>query len=58
MLTRTRVLPVIGLLVIGTALAAFGIAVGEADDAPGAAVLGLAALIATVFVSYRIARTR
>lgn len=47
-----------GLSVLGVALAAGGIYVGETDDAPGAAMLGIALMIALVAYGVRIARRK
>jgi hypothetical protein len=46
----------IGLIVIGVALAAAGIYVGETDDAPGAALMGIVLMIGMVVLGVRIAR--
>jgi hypothetical protein len=43
---------------LGVALAAGGIYVGETDDAPGAALLGLLLMIGLVAFAVRIARRR
>lgn len=44
--------------VLGVALAAGGIYVGETDDAPGAALLGLLLMIGLVFFAIKIARRK
>jgi DNA-binding CsgD family transcriptional regulator len=49
----TNVLIALGLIIIGVALAAAGIYVGETDDAPGAALLGILLMIGTVVLSVR-----
>ena len=46
----------IGLITIGAALAATGIYVGETDDAPGAALMGLILMLIAVVFGVRIAR--
>jgi hypothetical protein len=47
-----------GLGAIGLAFAAAGIYVGETDDAPGAALLGILLLIGLVTLGVRIARRK
>lgn len=47
-----------GLGAAGIALAAAGIYVGETDDAPGAAVLGLLLMVVLVSFAVRIARRK
>lgn len=47
-----------GLGAIGIALAAAGIYVGETDDAPGAALLGLLLMIALMIFAVRTARRK
>jgi hypothetical protein len=44
----TNVLIALGLIVIGAAIAAAGIYIGETDDAPGAALLGILLMIGAV----------
>ena len=46
----------LGLVVIGVALAATGIYIGDTDDAPGAALLGLLLAMGMVTLGVRIAR--
>jgi hypothetical protein len=46
----------LGLVVIGIGLAAAGIYVGETDDAPGAAVLGILLAIGMLVLGVRTAR--
>jgi hypothetical protein len=48
----------LGLLVIGVALGAAGIYVGEIDDAPGAALIGILLMIGAVILGVRIARRK
>jgi hypothetical protein len=45
-----------GLITLGVALCAAGIFVGETDDAPGAALLGLLLMAGLVTVGVRTAR--
>jgi hypothetical protein len=49
----TNVLIALGLLVIGIAIAAAGIYIGEIDDAPGAALLGILLMIGTMALGVR-----
>jgi DNA-binding CsgD family transcriptional regulator len=49
----TNVLMALGLVLIGIAIAAAGIYVGETDDAPGAALLGILLMIGTMVLSVR-----
>ena len=48
----------LGLVAIGVALAATGIYIGDTDDAPGAALIGILLLIGAVVLSVRIARRK
>jgi hypothetical protein len=48
----------LGLAALGIALAAAGIYVGETDDAPGAAVLGLLLMIGCLVFAVRIGLRR
>lgn len=45
----------VGLAAIGVALAAAGIYIGNTDDAPGAALIGILLMIAALVVAVRIA---
>lgn len=45
-------------VILGVALAAGGIYVGETDDAPGAAFLGILLMIGAVVVAVKIARRK
>jgi hypothetical protein len=47
----------IGLVCVGIFFAAAGIYVGDTDDAPGAALLGILLLLGTVALAVRIARS-
>lgn len=47
-----------GLAVVGLAIAAAGIYVGETDDAPGAALMGLLLMIVALVFGVKIARRR
>ena len=48
----------LSLVVVGIALGAAGIYVGETDDAPGAALIGLVLMIGTVIFGIRTARRK
>jgi hypothetical protein len=48
----------IGVVIIGVALAAAGISLGEYDDAPGAALIGILLMIGSIVLGVRIARHR
>jgi hypothetical protein len=52
---RKKLLP-IGLVVLGLSICAAGIYVGETDDAPGAALMGILLMIGAVTCAVRIAR--
>src|SRR3546814_20867626 len=54
----TNFVMALGVVIIGVAAAATGIYVGDADDAPGAALVGILILIGAVVLSVRIARRR
>lgn len=53
-----NVFKVLGLVVIGLAIAAAGIYVGDTDDAPGAALLGILLMIGAVVLAVRMARRK
>lgn len=55
--TKNRILA-IGLGAIGLALAAGGIYVGETDDAPGAALLGLLLMTGLMVLAVKTARRK
>ena len=48
----------IALTALGLAIGAMGIHLGEIDDAPGAALLGILVMIAMVVFAVRLARRR
>jgi hypothetical protein len=52
-LTLTNILMAFSLVTIGAALAATGIHIGETDDAPGAALLGILLMIGAVTLGVR-----
>lgn len=51
-------LPALGLVAGGVALAAAGIYIGDTDDAPGAAVLGISLMLGAFFLAAKIARRK
>jgi hypothetical protein len=56
---RTSVANVVmagGLVAAGVALAAIGIYIGDTDDAPGAALMGIVLLIGAVVLAVRTVR--
>ena len=53
-----NIVAALGLIAIGVGLAIAGIYIGETDDAPGAAVLGILLMIGAVALGVRIARRR
>jgi hypothetical protein len=48
----------LGIVAVGLALAAGGIYVGETDDAPGAALLGLIAALGAIVLAVKTARRK
>jgi len=54
----TNLVMALGLVAMGVALAAGGIYVGDTDDAPGAALIGILLMIVTVVLGVRIARRK
>jgi hypothetical protein len=56
--SATNLAKALGLATLGVALAAAGIYVGETDDAPGAALLGLLLMIGLVAFAVKIARRK
>ena len=48
----------LGLVAIGVALAAAGIYLGETDDAPGAALIGILLMLGMVALGWRTARRK
>jgi hypothetical protein len=48
----------LGLVAIGVAFAAAGIYIGDTDDAPGAALLGILLMIGAVALGVRTARRK
>ncbi|MEZ5283934.1 MAG: hypothetical protein R2712_03815 [Vicinamibacterales bacterium] len=56
--TSTNPVKAFALIGLGTAIAAMGLYVADADDAPGAGGLGFLLLVAAVVIGVRIARNR
>ena len=54
----TNVLMALGLIAIGVGIAAAGIYIGETDDAPGAALIGILLMIGAVTLGVRTARRK
>jgi len=54
----TNVLMALGLIAIGVGIAAAGIYIGETDDAPGAALLGILLMVGAVALGVRTARRK
>jgi hypothetical protein len=54
----TNVLTALVLIAIGVGIAAAGIYIGETDDAPGAALLGILLMIGAVVLGVRTARRK
>jgi disulfide bond formation protein DsbB len=48
----------LGLVSIGVAIGAAGIYVGDTDDAPGAAIIGILLMIVAVALGVKVARRR
>ena len=48
----------LGLVVIGVAIAAGGIYLGDTDDAPGASLMGILLMIGAVALAVRTARRK
>ncbi len=56
--TVTKLVMALVLVVIGVAIGAGGIYIGETDDAPGAAIIGILLMIGAVAFGARIARRK
>jgi hypothetical protein len=54
----TNVFKALGLIAIGVGIAATGIYLGETDDAPGAALIGILLMIGAVALGVRTARRK
>jgi hypothetical protein len=52
----TNLLMGLGIVAIGLAIAAAGIYVGDTDDAPGAALLGILLMVGAIAIGVRTAR--
>ena len=53
-----NVVMALGLVAIGVAIAAAGIYIGDTDDAPGAALVGILLMIGAVVLAVRTARRK
>ena len=53
---RMKKTKALSVVVIGAAICAAGIYVGDTDDAPGAALIGILVLIGAVILSVKIAK--
>ena len=53
--SRTNVVMALGLVAAGVAIGAAGIYIGDTDDAPGAALIGIVLMIGAVALGARIA---
>ena len=54
--SSTNLVKALGFVVIGVAIAAVGIYVGDTDDAPGAALLGIVLMIGAIALAVKTAR--
>ena len=54
----TNVLLALGLIAIGAGIAVAGIYIGETDDAPGAALIGILLMVGAVALGVRTARRK
>ena len=54
----TNMVKALGLVAIGMAIAAAGIYVGDTDDAPGAALMGILLMVGAVALAVRTARRK
>jgi tetrahydromethanopterin S-methyltransferase subunit C len=54
----TNLVKALGLIAIGVAIGAAGIYIGDTDDAPGAALIGLLLMIGAVVLGVRTARRK
>jgi hypothetical protein len=54
----TNVLLALGLIAIGLGIAVAGIYIGETDDAPGAALIGILLMVGAVALGVRTARRK
>jgi hypothetical protein len=56
--TVTNFVMAFGIAAIGVAIAFAGIYIGEKDDAPGAALMGILLMIGAMVVAVRVARRK
>jgi hypothetical protein len=57
-LTLANLLPALGFVAIGLAIAAAGIYVGDTDDAPGAALMGILIALGMIALGVRSVRRK
>jgi len=56
--TVANLVMALGIAAIGVAIAAAGIYIGEKDDAPGGALMGIVLMIGAMVLAVRIARRK
>ena len=56
--SRSNLVLAIGLVAIGVAIAAAGIHIGDTDDAPGAALISILLMIASIVLAVKVARRK
>ena len=56
--SRTRLAMALGLIAAGIAIGAAGIYIGDTDDAPGAALIGILLMIGAVALGVRTVRRK
>lgn len=56
--SATNLLMAFGLIAIGVGIAAAGIYIGETDDAPGAALIGILLMVGAAALGVRTARRK
>jgi hypothetical protein len=54
----TNMVKALGLVTVGVSVGAAGIYIGDTDDAPGAALIGILLMIAAVALGVRIGRRK
>ena len=54
----TKMVMAVGLVALGVAIGAAGIHIGDTDDAPGAALIGLLVMIGLVALGVKTARRK
>ncbi len=56
--SATNWMMALGLVVIGVAVCMAGIYIGDTDDAPGAALIGIVLMVGTVILGVRMVRRK